>query len=488
MNAITPGPAAPTLLPAELRRALLAWYDGARRDLPWRARPGTSADPYAVLVSEVMLQQTTVATVRPRYAAFLARFPDIRALASAPLDDVLHAWQGLGYYRRARALHACARAVVEQHAGRLPPSLDALHALPGIGAYTAAALAAIAFGLPAVPIDANVERVLGRLLALETPLPSGRSILDAAAARLASPERASDLAQAVMELGALVCTPRAPACLACPWRPWCRAAALGAPEAYPKRAARKERPVRFAVAFLLERPDGAILFRRRPLEGLLGGMAELPSTGWLDAPPSREVIDASAPAVAAWQELPSQATHGFTHFELRFTLLRARTDAGPPGLWVAPDAFGSLALPTMTLRLLRHAGFDVRRSGAPHVAQVHGPAPGAHGNGVEALGQAGELWPPLHEEEGGTGDPLLLLPAQGLESLAPGRTALDLDEHEQPTAAGNEVDLAHWAGEPPSQDVEALEPQKQRRGTLRPSSRPLAVVPAHSPRKARTRR
>ena len=161
-----------------------------------------------MLVSEVMLQQTTVATVRPRYAAFLARFPDIRALASAPLDDVLHAWQGLGYYRRARALHACARAVVEQHAGRLPPSLDALRALPGVGAYTAAALAAIAFGLPAVPVDANVERVLGRLLALETPLPSGRSILDAAAARLASPERACDLAQAVMELGALVCTPR----------------------------------------------------------------------------------------------------------------------------------------------------------------------------------------------------------------------------------------------------------------------------------------
>ena len=488
MNAITARTAAPTLPAALLRQAILAWYDGARRDLPWRARPGTRPDPYAVLVSEVMLQQTTVATVRPRYAAFLDRFPDIQALASATLDDVLHAWQGLGYYRRARALHACAQAVVGQHAGRLPPSLDALRALPGIGAYTAAAVAAIAFGLPAVPVDANVERVLGRLLALETPLPSGRTILDAAAARLAAPDRSSDLAQAVMELGALVCTPRAPACLACPWRPWCRAAALGTPEAFPKRAARKERPVRFAASFLLERPDGAILFRRRPLEGLLGGMAELPSTCWLEAPPSPAVTSASAPAPAAWRQLPGMVSHGFTHFELRFTLHRATTETGPPGLWVAPDAFATLALPTMTLRLLRHAGFDVRRSGAPHVAQVHGPAPGAHGDGVEALGEAGELWPPLDEEEGGTGDPQLLLPAQRLEGVAGGRTLLDLDEHEQPAAPGHEVDLAHRTGEPPGQDVEALEPQQERRGTLRPPSRPLAAVPAHSPRKARTRR
>ncbi len=333
-----PSPAV-ALPAAELRRALLAWYDRARRDLPWRARPGERADPYAVLVSEVMLQQTTVATVRPRFAAFMARFPDVATLAAAPLEDVLHEWQGLGYYRRARALHAAAQAVVERHGGTLPADLDALRALPGVGAYTAAAVGAIAFGLPAVPVDGNVERVLGRVLALDVPLPRGRRAIDAAAARLARPERAEDFAQAVMELGALVCTPRSPGCLTCPWRPWCGAAASGRPEAYPPRVAKKERPVRFAAAFLLERADGALLFRRRPLDGLLGGMAELPSTAWLDEPASAKEIAAAAPASAEWRPVPGEAVHGFTHFELRFKLLRAKVERGPAGLWARPDQF-----------------------------------------------------------------------------------------------------------------------------------------------------
>lgn len=377
-----PAPTSPADLPAAaMREALLAWYDRARRDLPWRARPGEPAtDPYAVLVSEVMLQQTTVATVRPRYRAFLDRFPTVAALAAVPVEEVLHAWQGLGYYRRARALHACARAVAERHGGRLPGELADLRELPGVGAYTAAAVAAIAFGRAAVPVDGNVERVLGRVLALATPLPAGRRAVEAAAARLASPERAADLAQAVMELGALVCTPRRPACLTCPWRPWCAAAAGGAPEAYPVRAARRERPVRHAAAFLLQRAgDDAVLFRRRPPEGLLGGMMELPSTSWGEGPPDAATVTASAPAAVRWEPVPGEVVHGFTHFELRFTLLRARVDepgSGPvaDAAWARPAGFGALALPTMTLRLLRHAGLPVPRGasgrGAPRVGQV----------------------------------------------------------------------------------------------------------------------
>ena len=198
---------------AQLRQRLLAWYDSARRVLPWRALPGVRPDPWRVLVSELMLQQTTVATVRARFAPFLARFPTLAALARAPVDDVLHAWQGLGYYRRARALHACAQTVVAHHDGRLPLEVDALAGLPGLGPYTAAAVAAIAGGRAVVPVDANVERVLARMLALDQPAESARPRLRRAAARLASPAQAGDLAQAVMELGALVCTPRRPACL-----------------------------------------------------------------------------------------------------------------------------------------------------------------------------------------------------------------------------------------------------------------------------------
>src|SRR3954471_20232263 len=246
---------------AELRAALLAWYDKARRDLPWRAPPGAAADPWHVLVSELMLQQTTVATIRSRFRPFLARFPTLQTLADVPLDDVLHAWQGLGYYGRARALHACARAVVEQHGGRLPLDVEALLDLPGVGPYTAAAVAAIAGGRAVVPVDANVERVLARLFAVTTPLPAARPHLRALAVRLAAPARAGDFAQALMELGALVCTPRRPACADCPWRPWCAAAREKEPAAYPRKGARAERGQRYAVAFVLERmDDGAILF------------------------------------------------------------------------------------------------------------------------------------------------------------------------------------------------------------------------------------
>lgn len=339
-----------------LRTALLAWYDGARRALPWRAPPGAVADPWHVLVSELMLQQTTVATVRSRFTPFLTRFPTLASLAVAPLEDVLHAWQGLGYYRRARALHACAQAVTERQGGGLPLDHDALLELPGIGPYTAAAVAAIAGGQPVVPVDANVERVLSRMLAVATPVTQARASLRSAAASLAAQDRAGDFAQALMELGALVCAPRRPACLACPWRRWCRAAATGEPERYPAKAARKERRALFAHAFLLYRADGAVLFRRRPETGLLAGLVELPSTPWLADPNAAwAAIGSSLPVAARLVELPGRVRHQFTHLDLTVTVHQGRASAGEPGLWVTPDRLTTLALPTLTKKLLGHA-------------------------------------------------------------------------------------------------------------------------------------
>lgn len=319
-----------------------------------------TADPYAVLVSEIMLQQTTVATVRPRFERFMQRFPTLESLADAPLDDVLHEWAGLGYYRRARGLHACARLVAALHDGRLPADLGALEALPGLGPYTAAAIGAIAFGLAAVPVDGNVERVLARLVALPAPLPEGKRTIRRLAAALASRERAGDLAQALMELGALVCTPRAPLCLTCPWQEPCRGRASGRPLDFPRRRARGIRPERHAIAFLLRRADGAILLRRRPPEGLLGGMIELPASDWDQAQPqlpAMEAMLAAAPLPAAYRLLPRPIRHVFTHFSLHLRLavaLIADDRAAPEGcFWARPAAIADLALPTLTLKLLR---------------------------------------------------------------------------------------------------------------------------------------
>ena len=350
------GPQAPAT--AELRTALLAWYDQARRDLPWRAAPGATADPWHVLVSELMLQQTTVATVRGRFAPFLARFPTLQALAEAPLDEVLHAWQGLGYYRRARALHACARTVAGQHGGRLRLDPDELLELPGIGPYTAAAVAAIAGGRAVVPVDANAERVLARLAALETPLPAARPELRALAASLAAPTRAGDFAQALMELGALVCLPKRPACPGCPWVSWCMATRTGQPAAFPRKQMRPPRHVRHTVAFVLERGDGAVLFRRRPDTGLLPGMIELPSTPWLPEPSqAMHAVATAAPEGVAWAAIAGEVRYRFTHIDLVCRLLRGRTANSAAGeIWAPPARFAELALPTMTKRLLQHAG------------------------------------------------------------------------------------------------------------------------------------
>jgi A/G-specific adenine glycosylase len=339
---------------------LLAWYDRHRRVLPWRAPPGARADPYRVWLSEIMLQQTTVATVGTYFDVFLKRWPTVRDLAMAPLDDVLHAWQGLGYYARARNLHACAQAVVERHGGRFPDDVEALGALPGVGPYTAAAIAAIAFDRPASAVDGNVERVIARLHALETPLPDVKPAIRALAERLVPDRRAGDYAQAMMDLGATVCTPRAPRCVLCPVVDLCAGRRLGVAEDLPRRRARPVRPVRHGIAFLLVRRDGAILLRRRPPEGLLGGMIEVPSSPWREGEPDRAGSLAAAPVAAKWRTLPGIVRHVFTHFELRLEVAAAHAptarmaDGIADAQWCAVERLGEMALPTVMKKVLAH--------------------------------------------------------------------------------------------------------------------------------------
>ncbi len=336
---------------------VLAWYDLNRRDLAWRAAPGERPDPYRVWLSEIMLQQTTTAAVHSYFRAFVARWPGVAELAAAALDDVLHAWQGLGYYARARNLHACARLVVARHGGRFPDSEAALMALPGIGPYTAAAIAAIAFGRPAAVVDGNVERVMARLFGVRQPLPGARPALRALAATLTPASRPGDYAQAVMDLGATVCTPRDPACAACPWAPACVARARGLIDELPRRAPRAAKPTRHGVAFWVVRPDGAVLLRRRADSGLLGGMMEVPSTPWRAAGWTAAEARAHAPLAARWRRLPGAVRHSFTHFRLELGVLaaEARADAAANGVWCPPGRLGEHALPTVMKKIARHA-------------------------------------------------------------------------------------------------------------------------------------
>jgi A/G-specific adenine glycosylase len=356
---------------AGLAELLLAWYDRHRRDLPWRARPGERPDPYRVWLSEIMLQQTTVATVGAYFERFLARWPELRALAAASLDEVLHAWQGLGYYARARHLHACARTVLDRHDGRFPADEAALRALPGIGDYTAAAIAAIAFDMPATPVDGNIERVVARLFAHGAPLPEAKPALRRLAATLTPADRAGDYAQAAMDLGATVCTPKKPRCILCPWREACRARQQGVAEQLPAQRARPPKPVRRGVAFWVLRPDGAVLLRRRPEKGLLGGMMEVPSTPWREAAWGAAEAQALAPLRAKWRPLAGVVRHSFTHFHLELAVLAAEVRPGCTsggGEWVSVDALADRALPTVMKKVVAHARFAPRlpaaRSGA----------------------------------------------------------------------------------------------------------------------------
>jgi A/G-specific adenine glycosylase len=327
--------------------------------LPWRARPGERPDPYRVWLAEIMLQQTTVVTVGPYYAKFLARWPTVEALAAAPLDSVLGAWAGLGYYARARNLHRCAQAVVAEQGGRFPDTEEGLLALPGIGLYTAAAVAAIAFGRRAVVVDGNVERVMARLFAIASPLPRAKPEFYAAAERLTPDRRAGDYAQAVMDLGATICVSRGPKCLLCPWNKDCAAHAAGNPERYPVKSPKAERPTRRGVAFVLMKED-AVWLRRRPENGLLGGMLEAPSTPWQDKVWTRATARAHVPAQAEWTALPGIVEHGFTHFAIEFTVWVARAatcqkGTDKEGAWCRIADFDRLALPTMTRKVLEAA-------------------------------------------------------------------------------------------------------------------------------------
>jgi len=334
---------------------LLAWYDRHRRTLPWRDTTGRP-DPYRVWLSEVMLQQTTVAAVGPRYARFLARFPDIHALARAPWEEVAEEWAGLGYYARARNLHAGAKALAALN--RFPDTVEALRAIPGIGPYTAAAVAAIAFDVPVVPTDGNVERVAARIHAEDAPLPGAKRKLDALAQRwmahAAARARPGDFAQALFDLGATICTPRRPACALCPWREACAARAAGIQDTLPRKSPKKARPTRHGLHFLLRDPAGRLLLRRRPETGLLGGMLEIPGTPWREDPwtPAEALPHAPIPGLR-WTPLPGEAQHGFTHFELRMGLLVADHAGDPPEgfAWMTPEA-AQAAMPTAMRRLL----------------------------------------------------------------------------------------------------------------------------------------
>jgi A/G-specific adenine glycosylase len=345
-------------------RALLAWYDRAHRHLPWRAPPGCTADAYRVWLSEIMLQQTTVKAVVPYYADFVRRWPSVEALAAASPDDVLAAWAGLGYYSRARNLHACARAVMERHGGRFPAAEPELRELPGIGPYTAAAIATIAFGAPATPVDGNVERVVARLYALTEPMPAAKPELRRLARGLTPAERAGDHAQAMMDLGATVCTPKRPSCSLCPVAAFCAARARGIAAQLPLRSARPERPLRLAHVFVALREDGHVLLRRRPESGLLGGMLEVPSTPWAEAlPPLAEALQA-APVRASWRALAGIVTHTFTHFRFEANVHRATVPArsrltsaadAPRCQWVARHDLDRAALPSVMRKIIAHA-------------------------------------------------------------------------------------------------------------------------------------
>lgn len=341
--------------------ALLAWYDRNRRHLPWRAAPGTRADPYRVWLSEVMLQQTTVAAVLPRWEDFLRRFPDVAALAAAPWEELAGAWAGLGYYARARNLHEAARRIA---AGGFPADEAGWRALPGIGAYTAAAIAAIALGQPAVAVDGNVGRVMARLHAITMPLPVARPALARAAAGLlgeaAALARPGDAVQALFDLGASVCTPRRPACARCPLAESCAGRAAGIAASLPAKAAPRQRPWLSGAAFWVEDASGQVWLRRRPPHGLLGGMLELPGSAWrADLAPAAALK--SAPVAAAWRAL-GEVTHHFTHFALRLSVLAARVAvlAPPPGsgFLLARDEVVRAGLPSVMAKAARLALAD----------------------------------------------------------------------------------------------------------------------------------
>jgi A/G-specific adenine glycosylase len=302
---------------------LLEWYDAYARALPWRMTGGKRADPYRVWLSEIMLQQTVVKTVIPYFETFVARFPTIDDLARAERDEVLRLWAGLGYYSRARNLHACAQKIVSEHQSQFPKSIEALKKLPGIGAYTAGAIASIAFNQKEAAIDGNVERVITRLYALDRPVTELKDVIRKKVEALIPEDRPGDFAQAMMDLGATICIPKAPRCSLCPIMKNCAAFKAGEPTLYPVRQVKKAKPHRYGAAFILKRMDGAVLLEDRPDQGLLGGMTGVPTSPWQELELEEDVILNSAPVKGRWQKLEGVVTHVFTHFHLTLSVYHA---------------------------------------------------------------------------------------------------------------------------------------------------------------------
>lgn len=345
---------------AEMSAELLAWYDIHAREMPWRVGPadrraGVTPDPYAVWLSEIMLQQTTVAAVRDYFTRFLTLWPDVHALAGAEDAAVMGEWAGLGYYARARNLLKCARAVSRDHGGHFPDSAPALQALPGIGPYTAAAIAAIAFDRPETVVDGNVERVMARLFCIQDPMPGSKPLLRDKAASLTPQTRPGDYAQAVMDLGATICTPKSPACGICPWQGDCAGRKAGLAATLPAREAKKPKPVRHGVAYVGRRSDGAWLVERRPDSGLLGGMLGWPGGTWGDMAEDRP------PVAADWRDIGEEVRHTFTHFHLRLAVRVAELDAS-----TAPDQgeFHAALRPSDLPTVMRKA-YDLARTALP---------------------------------------------------------------------------------------------------------------------------
>ena len=348
---------------ANVPRDLLEWYDRERRDLPWRYAPGEPADPYRVWLSEIMLQQTTVKTVIPFFLKFTEAWPSVADLAASDEESVLQAWAGLGYYSRARNLHTCSRQVVDNFGGNFPPREADLLSLPGIGPYTAAAIASIAFGARATPVDGNIERVVARLFAVREALPNAKRQLRDLAETLTPERRAGDYAQATMDLGATVCTPKRPTCLVCPLQEACEAHSLGIAAQLPYRVAKPAKPVRRGIAFVAVSEEGKVLLRRRPDVGLLARMQEVPSTDWHDKMPVAGEALRNAPVRADWWPVPGLVVHTFTHFRLELEVYRAVV---PPSAeltfwadharcrWVPRADLVGEALPTLMRKVIAH--------------------------------------------------------------------------------------------------------------------------------------
>ncbi len=355
---------------AGIAEALLGWYDRHRRDLPWRAPPGARADPYRVWLSEIMLQQTTVATVKPYFEAFLLRFSSVIHFSQARGDEVPGKWAGLGYFCRSRHLHACAKIVAEQFAGKFPETEAVLLNLPGIGPYTAAAISAIAFGHHATAVDGNIARVVARLGAIKTPLPAAKTSIKAEASQLVPHDRPGDFTQAMMDLGAIICSPKNPSCAICPLQNFCLGHASRDPGALPRRAARQERPVRYGAIFLVQRKDGAVLVRTRPPKGLLGGMTEFPGTAWETQFDAGEAMK-HAPVEANYRKLDKVISHSFTHFTLRLEIFVAEIPAGqcaPENCRFVPRrSLGKEAFPTVMRKVFE----AVRQSDAREQDSAH---------------------------------------------------------------------------------------------------------------------